>query len=341
MRPTRVKLDDVARRAGVHAATASRALNPATRGRVNEDTVERILQSAEELGYQVNPLARGLRTRRSMTVGVLIPDLTNPFYPPIIRGIDDELSDAHYVALLGNTDNSSTKERTLFDTLRARQVDGFIIATARNNHPLIKDAASAEVPMVLVSRIVRGVALPAVTLDDQAAMRLLVEHLVSLGHTHIAHIAGPAGNSTSRERADGFRAACRTLHVRPEGVIEANAFSIDGGQRASDDLMTRHPNVTAIVAANDLIALGCLAMLPTRGLSCPRDVSITGLNDMELLDRVNPPLTTISTPTYQMGRSAGQLLLARMNGGAGQPVEVRRLQPSLVVRASTAPPRNR
>lgn len=333
----RVKLEDVARLAGVHTATASRALNPATRSRVNDDTVERILRSAEQLGYQVNPLARGLRTSRTMTVGILIPDLTNPFYPPIIRGIDDELSPARYVALLGNTDNSPAKERTLFDTLRARQVDGFIIATARRHHPLIQEAAEAEVPMVLVSRTVRGLALPAVTLDDHAAIQLAVEHLHSLGHTSIGHVMGPASTSTSRARREGFVASCRAFGIKSDAVVEADEFSTTEGQRACVELLDKYA-VTAIVGGNDLIALGCIATAAERGLSCPEDISITGLNDMDLLNRTSPPLTTVRTPKYQMGRSAGQLLLDRLAGGPTQPVEVRRLQPSLVVRGSTAPP---
>jgi LacI family transcriptional regulator len=334
----RVKLEDVARHAGVHTATASRALNPATRGRVNDDTLERILRSAEELGYQVNPLARGLRTSRSMTVGILIPDLTNPFYPPIIRGIEDELSPARYVALLGNTDNNPAKERTLFDTLRARQVDGFIIATARRNHPLIEEAARAEVPMVLVSRTVRGLSLPAVNLDDHAAARLAVEHLHSLGHTAFGHVMGPASTSTSRARREGFVATCRALGLKADALVEASEFSVASGERAAGELLDRFP-VTAIVGGNDLIALGCVATAAARGLSCPADISITGMNDMDLLNRTAPPLTTVHTPKYQMGRSAGQLLLDRLAGGPAHPVEIRRLQPSLVVRGSTAPPR--
>src|SRR5829696_9400292 len=153
----RVTLKDVARLAGVHAGTASRALNEDTRSLVSEETARRVLAAGEELGYRPNPIARGLKTSRSYTIGVVIPDLLNPLFPPIARGIEERLEPAGYTSLLANTDNDAERERLSFEALRARQVDGFIAASARREHPLFHDLAANGLPLVLVNR----------TTDDQ------------------------------------------------------------------------------------------------------------------------------------------------------------------------------
>ncbi len=153
-----VTIRDVAAAARVHPATASRAMNPETRVLVSDKTARRVLRVAKSLGYRPNPMARTLRTRRSHTVGVLIPDLTNPLFPPIIRGLEDRLADVGYVALIGNTDGDSRRERLVFDQMRARHVDGFVLATARLADPLLAEAERDELPVVLVNRVTRGAA---------------------------------------------------------------------------------------------------------------------------------------------------------------------------------------
>ena len=155
-------LRDVAAAARVHPATASRALNPETRILVSEDTARRVIEAAGKLGYRPNPVARSLRTRRSHTVGVLIPDLNNPLFPPIVRGLEDRLADAGYVALLGNTDADPGRERTLFEQMRARHVDGFALATATLRDQLLAEAATAEVPLVLMNRLAPEYGFPSV-----------------------------------------------------------------------------------------------------------------------------------------------------------------------------------
>src|SRR5919106_2841626 len=184
----RTTLRDVARLAGVHPATASRALNEETRSLVNEETARRVLRAAEAVGYRPNPIARGLKTNRSYTIGVLIPDLTNPLFPPIVRGIEDTLGQAGYTALLANSDNDPDKERLHFETMKDRQVEAFIMATAERDHPLIEDAIAQDVPIVLVNRTVDSSRAFAVITDDRRGTALAVKHLVDLGHTRIAHI---------------------------------------------------------------------------------------------------------------------------------------------------------
>src|SRR5450755_3995375 len=182
-------LRDVAAAAGVHPATASRALNPETRILVSEQTARRVTEAAEHLGYRPNPVARSLRTRRSHTVGVLIPDLNNPLFPPIVRGLEDRLAEAGYVALIGNTDGDDERERVVFEQMRARHVDGFVLATAHLHSPLLLAAAKADLPIVLMNRMAADQSFSSVSVDNERGIRMAVSHLVELGHRRIAHIA--------------------------------------------------------------------------------------------------------------------------------------------------------
>src|SRR5215211_7394277 len=177
-----VTLRDVARVAGVHPATVSRALNEETRALVNEETARRVLRAAEKLGYRPNPIARGLKTNRSYTIGVLIPDLTNPLFPPIVRGIQDRLEAAGYTPLIANTDNDPDRERNDFEAMRARQVDGVITATARLDHGVLDEMAADGLPIVLVNRRLEDGPLSSATADDHEGACLAVKYLAELGH---------------------------------------------------------------------------------------------------------------------------------------------------------------
>ena len=333
-----VTLRDVAARAGVHPATASRALNPETRPLVRDDTARRVLDAAEALGYHPNQVARSLRTRRSRTIGVLIPDLTNPLFPPIVRGLEDRLAAAGYVALIGNTDGDGERERLIFSQMRARHVDGVVLATAHLSDPLLADAARAGLPVVLMNRMSHDHSLPSVSVDNERGMRMVVEHLTGEGHRRIAHIAGPQELSTGLNRYRGFVSAMEAhgLAADPELIVSAKAFSIEEGLRCTRALLDRLDTFTALAAANDMLAVGCLAALEEAGLACPADLSVVGFNDMPFIDRLRPPLTTVRFPHYQLGTEAAQLLLERINGQSG-PVKVLYLAPELVVRGSTAP----
>jgi LacI family transcriptional regulator len=335
-----VTLRDVARMAGVHPGTASRALNADTRGLVNRDTAQRVLSAAEELGYLPNPIARGLKTSRSYTVGVLIPDLTNPLFPPIVRGIEDRLEDSGYTPLIANTDNDPEREKLDVATMRARQVDGLITATARRDHQVLAEAAEHGLPLVLVNRRLEDDSLPAAAVDDERGARLAVEHLVGLGHKRIAHLAGPKHLSTGSLRHAGFVAAMRELGVEPDPalILFGERFTIEEGARICRELLSRGRAPTAIVAGNDLMALGCCDALREAGLDCPADVSLIGFNDMPFADRFSPPLTTIHIPHYDVGVAAAELLLEQLED-EDVPPRRRILDPSLVVRGSTAPPR--
>jgi LacI family transcriptional regulator len=333
----RATLRDVARVAGVHPGTVSRALNPATEALVRDETVLRVRQVAEELGYRPNPLARGLKTNRSFTVGVLVPDIQNPLFPPIIRGIDDRLGEAGYTQLIANTDNDPVRERVDLEAMRARQVDGFVAATARTDHSLLDEIAASGTPLVLVNRRVEDGSLPSATADDHQGVRLAVEHLVSRGHKQIAHLAGPRDVSTGHARHEGFLAAMRDAGLEPSLIKVGRAFTEPEGARLCEELLDADAPFTAIVAGNDLMALGCYDVFAARGIDCPGEVSVVGFNAMPFADRFSPPLTTIGIPHYEIGVAAADMLLELLRDGDAAPREVV-LPARLIVRGSTSRP---
>jgi LacI family transcriptional regulator len=333
-------LRDVAEAAGVHAATASRALNPKTRQLISAETARRVLRAAEALGYQPNPIARSLKTSRSTTVGLVIPDLTNPLFPPIVRGVENVLESDGYNVWIVNTDNDPERERAQIESLRSRQVEGLIIATARLHHPLLEQLQEQGVKMVLVNRRAESPQIPCVTADDATGIALAVRHLADLGHTRIAHLAGPQSTSSGVIRSRAFRHAVRDhgLADDPSLIVECAYWSEGDGAGAMRELLDRGEQVTAVVAGNDLIALGCYDVFAERGISCPDDISVIGFNDMPFLDKLRPPLTTVGVPHYALGTEAARMLLECI----GEPERYSRsllLPVSLVVRDSTAAPR--
>jgi len=335
-------LRDVAELAGVHAATASRALNPGTRRLVNAETARKVLRAAETLSYRPNPIARSLKMAKSTTIGLVIPDLTNPLFPPIVRGIEDVLGPAGYNAWIVNTDNDPDRELAQIESLRSRQVEGLIVATARLEHPLLRRLHDEGVNLVLVNRRVEGVEIPSITADDAAGVSTAVQHLADLGHRRIAHLAGPQSTSTGLVRARAFRHAVRDHGLDDDAalVVSCEQWTEAEGARALRALLDDGPGFTAVVAGNDLIALGCYDVFAERGIECPRDVSVVGFNDMPFLDKLRPPLTTISVPHYEIGSEAARMLLEAIDGPDRRPRSVL-LATSLVVRQSTAAPRAR
>jgi LacI family transcriptional regulator len=333
-------LKEVALRAGVHVTTASRALNPATSSLVNAATMRRVQAAARELRYQPNAMARGLKTSRSMSVGVLLPDLTNPLFPPIVRGIEDVLAASGYTTLIANTDNDAERQTTLFDTLRARQVDGIIVATAHREDKLFVDAYNEGTKIVLVNRRIDQSDIPAVTGDDHDGVAMAVRHLIEIGHTRIAHIAGPQNTTTGRSRLRAYRQALEDAGITPDPalVVITNGFTEVEGARATRTMLDSGRPPTAMVAANDMIALGCLDVFSERRLRCPEDLSLVGFNDMPFIDRLTPPLSTVRVPHYQIGAEAARMLLDRL-ANPDLPAKSITLPATLVLRESTAPPR--
>jgi LacI family transcriptional regulator len=337
----RVKLTDVAEAAGVHAGTASRALNPATRDQVSPDTLRRIVRASERLGYVPNFVARGLRTSKSFVVAMVVPDITNPLFPPMVRAAEQVLSQAGYTLVLTDTDNDAATERRQVEQLRMRGTDGFIIATARWDDPLLEEIADQGVPSVLVNRNTGTHRLPYVGADERTGMQLAVEHLAGLGHRRMVHLAGPQDTSTGRERSSAFRQAVRGLGL-PTGrslVRVCSAYTEAAGAEATSRLLESGQDATALVCGNDLIALGALGVLAEAGIRCPDQMSVVGFNNMAMVDRLTPPLTTVRLPLHQIGELSARLLLAEIEGGAENAGAVQTLLGvQLAVRGTTAPP---
>ncbi len=334
----RLTLEDLARQLGVHSSTVSRVMNPQTRHLISEEVASRVLEAAAGLDFRPNGIASSLRTRRSHTIGVVLPDITNPLFPPILLGIDQVLSENGYVALVANAGTDRARQRFVVNQMLARQVDGLILATVTRRDPVLAHCLEDGISVVTVNRSEAQGKVPDVVCDDRVGMRLTVDHLAGLGHRHIAHIAGPQTVSTGRLRRQGFVAAMKA-HGLEARMTDALAYSREEGRRACAAILEQWPDVTAIATGNDMIALGCYDALREAGRRCPEDISLVGHNDMPLADMLAPPLTTIRIPHHEMGAQAARLLLEHLRSGGQKEVVHLVLPPELVVRGSTAAPR--
>jgi LacI family transcriptional regulator len=332
-------LKEVAAEAGVHLSTVSRVMNPTTRHLVGDEVAARVLRVAKKLGYQPNRSAVTLRTRHSKTVGVLLPDITNPVFPPILRGIEEELRAAGYFALVADVQDDAQQLRVI-EQMLGRQVDGLILATTTRRDPIIDYCLDNAIPVVSVNRSEDLERTSSVVHDEGAGMRLTVKHLVELGHRRIAHIAGLQHLSTGYLRRKGFIEAMSEAGIPDCVISDATAYSRESGRSACAALLAKHRDVTALVAANDLVALGCYDILRERGLVCPRDISVVGHNDMPFIDLVAPPLTTVRISHHEMGVQAARLILKRITREDESIMDIR-IKPTLVIRESTAPPPRR
>jgi LacI family transcriptional regulator len=337
--PSRPTIKDVASRCGVHPSTVSRALSPAMSHLVADDVAKRIRAMAAALGYRPNVTAAGLRTGRSGLIGVLAPDIADPGFPPVLGGVTEALHDAGYATIVVDVGPHGSPVE-LVDRLIARGVDGLVLATASLHDPVIEHCINAGVPVVLVIRADAGKLVPSVVSDDEAGIGLAVDHLVALGHRQIGHVAGPQDTSTGALRRAGFEAGLAQAGVPAQeiAVEAAPAYTREAGRAAALRLLERKPDLTAIVAANDLLALGVYDALAARGLNCPKDVSVVGHNDMPYVDMLSPPLTTVRIAQREMGDKAARLLLAKISDPEARHDHIV-LAPELIARGSTASPR--
>lgn len=332
-RPT-TTIKQIADATGVHASTVSRALDPKKRHLVAEDVAKRIAAQAEALGYQPNRQAANLRLGRSDLIGVLLPDIANPVFAPILGGITEVLSAEGYAPIVADAGNVPSQQISFVERLLGQRVDGLILATVSQDDELVGFCIQRGLPVILVNRSEARDRVSSVVSDDDLGMRLAVDHLAGLRHRRIAHVAGPLSTSTGALRRDGFERAMGHHGLR--GVVrEAAGYTREAGAQAAVHLFAATHHITAIVAANDLLALGVLDVLKEQGLRCPEDISLVGHNDMPLIDAVSPPLTTVRIEHREMGQIAAQMLTETIKSRS---VEIRHvvLRPKLVVRGSTA-----
>jgi DNA-binding LacI/PurR family transcriptional regulator len=329
-----VTLKDVARAAGVSVATASRALS--LPGRVHDTTRKRIETAAASLGYRPSKVARRLRVDGGPThmLGVLIPDIQNPFFADVVRGIEDAAHAEGYSLLLRNVDEDVDRQRGALHSLHTESVDGVIVPPVREDDADVNAFAASGKPVVCVDRRVARDAFDTVVSNNEQGAYDAVAHLVRLGHQRIGLIGGLPGISTSRERRAGYERALREAGLAVDPALAREGDSrFESGKALTEALLGSPDRPTALFAANNLMTLGALAAVHAAGFAVPSDVAVVGYDDMPWALALNPPLTAVRQPGLEMGRRAADLLLQRISEPGRSPSLVV-LQPTLVVRRS-------
>jgi LacI family transcriptional regulator len=334
-----VTIRDVARHAGVSAMTVSRVLNG--QPRVAEATRRRVEAAVAELSYVPNSLARGLSGRRSRTVGVIVPDIANSFFTLVVRGVEEAAWRAGMQVLLGNTHGDLEREGGHIEDLLSFRVEGVVIAPVSDrSSPQIARLVRDPVPFVLVDRAVPGRQADLVLGDSVAGARLLVEHLLSLGHRRIAIVTEPADVSTTRDRITGYRVALEAAGVAfdPGLVVEASAIEPGKTRAAALELLSRTVPPTAVFAINNVAAIGVAEAARELELAIPGQLSLVCFDDLVDASKLQPFLTVLAQPAETFGTIAMQLLLDRITGRVEEPPRTVILPGELVVRSSAAPP---
>ncbi|MGH8928405.1 MAG: LacI family DNA-binding transcriptional regulator [Acidimicrobiia bacterium] len=330
-----VTLADVARLAGVHPSTVSRALDPLQINRVKEPTRQLIIEAATRLGYRPDLVARGLRNGRTATIGVIAADLGNTFVTPIIHGLTGAIESAGMLPMIAETQDDHGRLSHILDHMLSRRVDAIVVAAARAGDQALLESAAKLVPVVIAARPLRRTSLPQVIHDDREGGRLVAQLFGDLGHQLVAQLQGPDDVDNFPRRAEGFSGFCESRGIT-EIVVSARASvpAIHEGKRVMDALLAK-PGLrpSAVFAHNDLMALGALSVIRAAGLRVPDDLSLVGYNDLPMVGHLAPPLTTVRYPSLEVGKAAGAMVRQLLAGG--RPSDVN-LEPELVMRESAA-----
>lgn len=340
-----VTIHDVAAAAQVSPSTVSRVMN--NRPVVAEATRRRVLAAIDALHFRPSALGRNLATRRTGLLGLVVADITNPFYPEVVRGVEQAAAAHDMSVLLYDTAEDSNREAQALRLLGEQHVDGIIICASRLPEDRIVALAHSDTPLALINRSATAVAAATVDIDQEAGVRDALDHLVALGHRRIAYIGGPAASQDEQRRLTAFRAAlmARAIAV-PDSYILTASPTIAGGKEAAHRLLTDHDRSagrvparpTAVLAYNDQVAMGVITAARQRGVDVPGELSVVGRDDIPLAEMIHPALTTVRQPMRTLGEQAVHLLFAHIQKRAGPAPSALQLTPTLVVRASTAPP---
>lgn len=327
-----VKLEDIAKRTGLSVPTVSRVLTNSDYP-VSEEARRKVLAAAQEMGYRPNLMARSLRTERTDTIGIVIDDLLSPFTPPIIRGIQDYLTEHGYISLIVNTDLNPELEKSAIQTMLSRPVDGIIFVEFSHLLPL-EELEQARKPYVYAHRLFGNIVPNSVVPDDYHNASLVMEHLFRLGHRRIAHIHGPERWHSARRRLDAYRdsLAAHGIPFDP-ALVQAGDWELPSGDEAAQRLLDRPDRPTAIFAANDLMALGAIYGAQKAGLQVPQDVAVAGYDNRDFAGICRPNLTTVSLPVYEMGLAAAEMMLRQIADSTVIEEEVK-IQGRLYIRES-------
>jgi LacI family transcriptional regulator, repressor for deo operon, udp, cdd, tsx, nupC, and nupG len=332
----RPRIKDIAERLGVSAATVSRALTGT--GLVAEPTLSRIQEAARELNYRPNVSARNLRTQRSMSVLMVVRDIGNPFYVEVMKGVEATAREAGYSVLMGNTENDPEREIEYFDMLRDGHADGMILMTGKlPSKAGFREELPEDLSVVVALEKIADTDFPHVEIDNAGASRDAVRYLLSLGHTRIAHISGPIPELMATDRRQGYRAAMAQAGLPiATGYERLGDYLVPSGRAQCAALLDLPEPPTAIFCANDEMAFGALHELRARGIDVPGKVSVVGFDDIYLSQAIFPPLTTVSQPRAEIGRTAMTVLLDIM-AGAPAPKTPVIMPTTLELRGSAGP----
>ncbi len=327
-----VTLHEIAKAAGCSVSTVSRALNDSEHP-VNPETRERILAIASELGYRPNMTARGLKMDRTFTIGLIVYNIASAFTPVLIRGIQEYLKQNDYFSIIISTDWDPELESEAVHQLISRSIDGIIFVESwREESSMTLDLAGK--PYVFVYRLFNGSYANSVLVDDQYGARLAVEHLIKLGHRRIAYINGPRDWDASKDRLAGYLDVLSQYGIPHDpALVEEGTWEVQGGYPAAKRFLALEDRPTAIFAANDLMALGAIYAVQDEGLSVPEDVAVVGYDDREFACFTKPTITTVRSPSFEMGRLAADLLLARLEDQVDREDPIR-VKGELVIRES-------
>ncbi|MEB2265221.1 LacI family DNA-binding transcriptional regulator [Priestia megaterium] len=306
-----VRIIDVAKKANVSTATVSRVLSkPNT---VTEETTEKVLQVIKELNYQPNALARQLRTLETKTILVIVPDITNPFFSKVLRGIESVAVINGYQVLLGDTGNDLERENGYLNILLQKKADGMVLLTARMESKNIEEMA-LKYPVVLACEYIEGSAIPTVSINNISGAQKATEYLVKLGHKRIGFISGPLDGVIGQDRLKGFYQTMTRHNLTVESIlVQEGNFSYESGFNIMNQFLALNHPPTAVFAANDEMAFGAINTISSKGLSVPHDISVVGFDDIKFSSIFKPTLTTISQPAFEMGTMAMKLLIKLMN----------------------------
>ncbi len=326
-----VTMADVAREAAVSIQTVSRVLNK--KGEISPATRRRVLEAIERLGYRPNSIARGLVTARTQTLGLVVPDIANPFFPEIARGAENTALQHGYTIFLCNTNEDPAREEAVLDLLEGKRVDGLILCGSRLPAEQLLPLLRRHKAVVLVNRQVPGEIASSVRVDDLAGARLAAEHLLTRGRRHLAFLAGPTSSYSSQMRTRGFLATLEAAGLPADSVhLYPCKPDSEGGSQATRDLLTRHPEIDGFFCYNDLVAVGALQACAELGIAVPERVAVIGYDNIPLAALVTPALTTLGVSKTAIGERAVQLLLKRLADNYEEHEIV--LAPRLILRAS-------
>lgn len=329
-------ISDVAKRAGVSKMTVSRVIN--NYGYISRETREQVERAILDLGYVPNALARSLRFKQTKTIALVLTDITNPFFTTLSRGVEDAASQKGYSVIFCNTDESQTKEAEYLNVLLQKQVDGILFVPAVSSADSVSFLQERGTPVVVLDRRIPDVQVDTVRGDSESGAYLLTQHLLELGHTQLALLSGPQHVSTAMDRLAGCRRAIAEAGLPTDAMpVYYTHFTQHGGYRAAQEALVAKPCPSAIIAANNFIAVGAYQAICEAGLDIPVDISLVAFDEISAVMIIEPFLTGVSQPAYEMGRQAAELLLSRLTGsGPATPQEIV-LPTQIYIRRSSGP----